>query len=172
VRQLISSTGPSKKIQLPAGWSVVREYDMLIFTLEKFQKSSFSYTFDCLPERISILELRKSIVFKIEQTECPGDNFSIPEKNIAYLDYDRLKFPLTVRNYQPGDRFYPLGLGGSKKLKDFFIDNKISPRERYNIPLVLFQDKIAWVGGLRIDDRFRIKPGTRKALKIQLISKA
>jgi tRNA(Ile)-lysidine synthase len=170
VRQLISSTGPSRKIQLPAGWSVVREYDMLIFTQEKFQKSSFCYTFDCLPERISIQELRKAIIFKLEEMHYPGDNLFAPEKNIDYLDYDRLKFPLTVRNYQPGDRFYPLGLGGSKKLKDFFIDNKISPRERYSIPLVLFQDKIAWVGGLRIDDRFRITPGTRNALKIQLIS--
>jgi tRNA(Ile)-lysidine synthase len=149
---------------------VVREYDMLIFTQEKFQKSSFCYTFDCLPERISIQELRKAIIFKLEEMHYPGDNLFAPEKNIDYLDYDRLKFPLTVRNYQPGDRFYPLGLGGSKKLKDFFIDNKISPRERYSIPLVLFQDKIAWVGGLRIDDRFRITPGTRNALKIQLIS--
>ncbi len=172
VRQLLSSTGPSKKIQLPAGWSVVREYDTLIFTQKKIQKSSFCYTFDCLPERISIQELQKTIAFKIEEIQYPADNFFTPEKNIDYLDYDRVKFPLTVRNYQPGDRFYPQGLGGSKKLKDFFIDNKISPRERYNIPLVLFQNEIAWVGGLRIDDRFRIKPGTRKALKIQLISKA
>ena len=172
VRQLISSMGPSKKIQLPAGWSVVREYDTLIFTRKKFQKSSFYYTFDCLPERISILELRKALVFKVEEMHYPGDNLLTPKKNIDYLDYDRLKFPLTVRNYQPGDRFYPLGLGGSKKLKDFFIDKKISPRERYNIPIVLFQDKIAWVGGLRIDDGFRIKPGTRKALKIQLIYEA
>ena len=172
VRQLLSSTGPSKKIQLPGGWSVVREYDTLIFTQKKFQNSSFCYTFDCLPERISIQELQKTIAFKIEEIQCPADNCFTPEKNIDYLDYDRVKFPLTVRNYQPGDRFYPLGLGGSKKLKDFFIDNKISPRERYNIPLVLFQDDIAWVGGLRIDDRFRIKPGTRNALKIQLISEA
>ena len=172
VRQLLSSVGPSKKIQLPAGWSVVREYDTLIFTQKKFQKSSFCYTFDCLPERISIQELQKTIAFKIEEIQYPKDNLLTPEKNIDYLDYDRLKFPLTVRNYQPGDRFYPLGLGGSKKLKDFFIDNKISPRERYNIPLVLSQDEIAWVGGLRIDDRFRIRPGTRKALKIQLISEA
>jgi tRNA(Ile)-lysidine synthase len=170
VRQLISTSGPSKKVQLSAGWSVVREYDKLIFSRKKFQKSSFCYSFDYLPERISIQETRKAIVFRCEERQYPGDAILTPEKNIDYLDYDELKFPLTVRNFQPGDRFYPLGLRGSKKLKDFFIDNKISPRERYNIPIVLFQDKIAWVAGLRIDDRFRLKPGTRKALKIQLIS--
>jgi tRNA(Ile)-lysidine synthase len=170
VRRLIGSPGPSRKVQLPAGWSVVREYDELIFTQEKLKKNSFCYTFDCLPELISIKELRKSIILKVEEMHSSNDILLHPEKNFDYLDYDRLIFPLTVRNYQPGDRFYPLGLGGSKKLKDFFIDNKIPLRERYNIPLVLFQDQIVWVGGMRIDHRFRITPNTRNALKIQLIS--
>jgi tRNA(Ile)-lysidine synthase len=170
VRRLIGSPGPSRKVQLPAGWSVVREYDALIFTQEKLKKNSFCYTFDCLPELISIKELRKSIILKVEEMHSSNDILLHPEKNFDYLDYDRLIFPLTVRNYQPGDRFYPLGLGGSKKLKDFFIDNKIPLRERYNIPLVLFQDQIVWVGGMRIDHRFRITPNTRNALKIQLIS--
>jgi tRNA(Ile)-lysidine synthase len=172
VRQLIGNTGPSKKIQLPAGWSVVRECGALIFTQEKFQKRSFCYTFDCLPECIRIQEARKSMVFTVEELHSPADALLQTEKNIDYLDYDSLKFPLTVRNYQPGDRFYPLGLGGSKKLKDFFIDNKIPLRERYNIPLLLFQDQIVWVAGMRIDDRFRITFNTRKVLKIQLVSES
>jgi tRNA(Ile)-lysidine synthase len=112
------------------------------------------------------------MAFTVEELHSPGEALLQTEKNIDYLDYDSLKFPLTVRNYQPGDRFYPLGLGGSKKLKDFFIDNKIPLRERYNIPLLLFQDQIVWVAGMRIDDRFRITPDTRKMLKIQLVSES
>jgi tRNA(Ile)-lysidine synthase len=157
---------------LPGGWTVVREYDALIFTREKLQKNNFCYTFDYVPERIIIQELGKTIILSKQDFCCSDPAVVIPDNRCDYLDYDRVAVPVTVRNYQPGDRFYPLGLGGSKKLKDFFIDNKIPPRQRHTIPIILFQDKIAWVGGLRIDERFRITPATRNALKIRLISTA
>ena len=75
--------------------------------------------------------------------------------------------PLWVRNVRPGDRFHPLGLKGEKKLKDFFIDLKVPLDMRKTTPLVLCADRIAWVCGLRPDDRFKIKKDTRKILRIR-----
>lgn len=172
VQQIINKRGPAKKVQLPGGWTVVREYDALIFTREKLLTNYFCYTFDYVPERIIIQELGKTIILSKQDFCCSDPAVLSADNRCDYLDYDRVAVPVTVRNYQPGDRFYPLGLGGSKKLKDFFIDHKIPPRKRQTIPIILFQDKIAWVGGLRIDERFRITPATRNALKIQLISTA
>lgn len=62
----------------------------------------------------------------------------------------------TARNRREGDRFRPLGLGGGKKLKDFFIDRKIEPHERDRVPLLLHRGTIVWVAGLALADEFKV----------------
>jgi tRNA(Ile)-lysidine synthase len=83
----------------------------------------------------------------------------------ALLDLDRADMPLRIRRRKEGDRFFPLGLGGSKKLKEFFIDEKIEKRKRDSIPLLVdAQDRIMWVMGHRIDDRFKVTSTTQRIL--------
>ncbi len=166
VCNLAAGTGPEKTVQLPAGWSVVREYNQLIFTGEKSRSISYCYVLDALPERITIEEIKKDICFAVEEVPGSPEEVLIRQKDVDFLDYNTIQFPLTLRNYQPGDRFHPLGLRGSKKLKDFFIDNKIPRRERHTFPVLLSRQEIVWVGGLRIDDRFRVGADTRKVLKV------
>lgn len=93
-----------------------------------------------------------------------------PNSLEAFLDAEKISFPLTIRNRCQGDRFYPFGMGGSKKLKDFFIDLKIPQEERDKIPLVVSPEgEIIWVVGFRIDDRFKITETTKKILHLSLI---
>jgi len=66
-----------------------------------------------------------------------------------------LRGPLSLRGWQPGDRFRPLGLRGQKKLQDFFVDAKVPRRQRARIPLLLAGGRIAWVVGQRIAEDFR-----------------
>jgi tRNA(Ile)-lysidine synthase len=75
---------------------------------------------------------------------------------------------LRIRNSRPGDKFVPLGMKGHKKLKDFFIDLKISSEDRQRIPILTCQDMPIWVCGLRIDDRFKVTPDTLNILKVTL----
>jgi tRNA(Ile)-lysidine synthase len=76
------------------------------------------------------------------------------DKNIECVDFEKVTKPLTIRKWQPGDRFYPLGMNGSKKVSDFLTDLKISSFEKQN-QLVLEDKKgIIWVVGLRIDKRY------------------
>ena len=81
--------------------------------------------------------------------------------------------PLAVRNWQPGDRFRPLGLKGHrKKLQDLFVDRKVSRAERARIPLVLdAQDRIIWVVGQGVSDDFRVTRGAASVLilKVRLL---
>jgi tRNA(Ile)-lysidine synthase len=71
------------------------------------------------------------------------------------VDADRVSPPLTVRNWLPGDRFYPSGMGGhSKKVQDFFTDLKIPIAFRSRIPLVVAPEGILWIVGYRQDDRW------------------
>ncbi|HWM89717.1 MAG TPA: tRNA lysidine(34) synthetase TilS [Thermoanaerobaculia bacterium] len=63
---------------------------------------------------------------------------------------------VTVRNRRPGDRIHPLGASGSRKLKDLLIDRRVPRRERDRLPLICVGERIAWVPGVTIDQRFRI----------------
>jgi tRNA(Ile)-lysidine synthase len=90
--------------------------------------------------------------------------------NEIIIDLDLVSQPLTVRSRKPGERFRPQGLVGSKKIKKFLIDCKVSRRERARLPvLVTADDQVIWIAGLRADDRWRVNPETKKALKLKLI---
>lgn len=90
------------------------------------------------------------------------------KKDEAFLDYHRLKLPLKIRNRRPGDRFKPLNSQYFKKIKSYFIDQKIPFHERENIRLVVDSSEcIVWIVGLQIDDRFKITKQTVKVLYIE-----
>ncbi len=84
----------------------------------------------------------------------------------AYFDMDRLNMPLTVRNFRNGDRIMPFGMGGSQKLKKLFIDRKIPREKRPNVPLVLNQNDILWVAGIRRSSLAPVTKTTRRLLHI------
>jgi len=88
-------------------------------------------------------------------------------KDMALLDKDKLVFPLTIRKWQKGDYFYPLGMKGKKKLSDFFTDQKFSVIDKANTWLLCSDDKIVWVIGWRIDDRFKISARTQNILQVK-----
>lgn len=73
-----------------------------------------------------------------------------------------------VRNRRSGDRFKPFGMKGSKKIKDYFIDEKIPKDERDKIPLVVDDKNIIWVVGYRISDQYRITKNTKNVLIIEV----
>lgn len=79
---------------------------------------------------------------------------------VAYLDADKIKFPITWRYWQPGDSFYPLGMENRKKLSDFLIDRKIPLADKNGISVLESEGEIIWVVGHRIDNRYKITPQT------------
>jgi tRNA(Ile)-lysidine synthase len=88
-----------------------------------------------------------------------------PGKDRILVDAGLVSQPLMVRNWLPGDRFYPSGMGGhSKKLQDFFTDLKIPIAARSRIPLVVAPEGILWVVGYRQDDRWVPTAATERCL--------
>ena len=92
-----------------------------------------------------------------------------PGQHTAFLDMDKLTFPLQLRNTIPGDRFRPLGMQGTQKVKCFFINNKISRHIRQKTPVLVNRDAIVWIVGHRIDEGSKITQQTRNVLKIELL---
>ncbi len=86
----------------------------------------------------------------------------------AWLDFEKLTFPLKLRKWQEGDRFVPFGMKGSKKISDFLIDIKVPLHEKDNTWVLESGGRICWVVGHRIDDRFRITPSTKRIYHITL----
>ena len=91
-------------------------------------------------------------------------------KHQAIFDADRFSPPLVLRSWRRGDRFQPCGMKGkSKKLQDLFTDLKIPRYKRAMFPLLAATEGILWVAGLRQDERFVIRGGTRRCLVVTMI---
>jgi tRNA(Ile)-lysidine synthase len=86
--------------------------------------------------------------------------------NIAFLDFDKLIFPLKLRKWKKSDSFIPFGMTGRKKLSDFFIDKKLSNFEKEDIWILESGDEIVWILGHRTDNRYRITKNTKHIYKI------
>jgi len=86
----------------------------------------------------------------------------------ASFDKDLLTYPLTVRKWEKGDYFYPIGMTGKKKLSKFFKDEKYSLLDKENIWLLCSGRDIIWIIGKRMDNRFKISDKTKTILKATL----
>ena len=89
------------------------------------------------------------------------------ESHLLYMDADKVRFPLTLRRWQPGDWFIPFGMKGKKKLSDFFVDKRFSLKEKEDAWLLLSGDQVVWVVGERSDDRFQVTKTTKRVLVIE-----
>ena len=109
------------------------------------------------------------IVLKIKQCNSSKISETYKSNSREVVDSQTLTPPVKVRVYKKGDRFYPLNLGGSKKLSDFFTDEKIPIYRRKRIPILECNSGIVWVCGYRLDERFKITPNTEKYLQLEII---
>jgi tRNA(Ile)-lysidine synthase len=104
---------------------------------------------------------------RAEIVPCVGDQkYTASDGLTAWFDFGRVGDKLIVRARRPGDRFQPLGLGGSKELTEFMIDAGVPRAWRGRIPIVASPEGIIWVVGWRIDERVRVAEATRKVLRL------
>lgn len=128
-------------------------------------------TFDKWPGQIVFNEYRIAVDIK------PVNKVNLKKSaRFAYLDADKIDFPVLIRYLENADYFYPFGLGkaqnpnktGKKKLSKFFKDENISLAERERVPLIFSKDRLLWVVGYRIDDRFKITEKTKRVVQLTI----
>jgi tRNA(Ile)-lysidine synthase len=120
-------------------------------------------------EVFEITEKTISLVYPLEiNFKVMADKTIIYDNNIAQLDVEKLKFPLTLRKWKEGDKFMPLGMKKFKKLSDFFIDSKFSIIDKQEQWLLCSGVDIVWVLGCRIDERYKLESNTKKVYIAQL----
>ena len=123
------------------------------------------YLYEILIEDTTYIE-DLGLEITTELTTVDKVNFNNIDRFTKYFDYNKIDGKLYIRNRKPGDRFVPYGMKGSKKIKDYFIDEKIPKDERNKIPILIDNKNIIWIMGLRISDLYKITKCTEKVLKI------
>ena len=176
-------TGPLEgRLDLPDGIRVHRRGDILYFfraprrrrrpdTGPEADAPDKNLAFEYLiegPGTLFVKELDRQIRFSEGALKKLPDFIRCGQTTV-FFDMDKLSYPLTLRNFRPGDRFAPLGLRGTQKIKKFFINSKIPPSERAVCPLLVCGGRIVWVVGHRIADSVKIDPSTRHYLKGELL---
>ncbi|MBI5885087.1 MAG: tRNA lysidine(34) synthetase TilS [Deltaproteobacteria bacterium] len=86
---------------------------------------------------------------------------------VAYFDYDALPQPIILRPYKPGDRLRPIGMKGSRKIKDIYIDARVPASLRPRIPLLVCGSEIIWAAGVKRSDSYKVLPQTGRVLRVE-----
>ncbi len=162
ILMLARSDRPQAELHLPSGW-VARRYERLLFA-----KSSpvSAAPFDPVwVEEPGVFPLPDGRYLSVAL--CEREKGESP--TAAEFDAAEVPFPLQVRTMLPGDRLYPAGMTGSKKLQDLFVDLKLIRERRAVQPLVLCDDAILWVVGLRRCREFRPQGAGRQVLRLEVV---
>ncbi len=116
-----------------------------------------------------VREVTHPLRLKLFVRKAQPDEKFITDTCTACFDADQVLFPLILRKWRRGDYFYPFGMDSLKKISDFFVDNKFSLFEKESTWLMVSGNKIMWIIGKRIDNRFRVTSRTTRILEIHLL---
>lgn len=160
---LIERAGTGKNINLPGGLNGIIQYNL--FKIEKKRDIiSYEYSID-IPGEVTVPELNIIVITRIFDNT---NKYYKDSQFIKYFDYDRIKNTLKIRNRRDGDYIYPRGMDGRKKLKDIFIDKKISREERDRIPLITLDSEVLWALRLRDTRNYKADENTKRVLEIRI----
>lgn len=104
--------------------------------------------------------------FSVRGIPCP-ERLEPPNRWVVYLDPRRLELPLAVRTPAPGDRIRPLGMVGTKKVRDLLMEARVPRWERPRWPLLLDRRGIVWVVGVRVSEEYRVMPDATEVLRLE-----
>jgi tRNA(Ile)-lysidine synthase len=157
------------EIHLPDGIRVGISYgDFRVFFASSEKVADFDETIS-IPGKTYISQLKASLESFIENYASVVEHCSNIRYNslVQFFDYEKLKKGINIRNRRDGDIFKPYKSNGTKKLKEYFIDNKIPRDERNTIPLVAIGKEVVWVVGYKISDKFKVTENTKVVLKLE-----
>ncbi|MGC2304858.1 tRNA lysidine(34) synthetase TilS [Candidatus Binatus sp.] len=167
IRELILEGGPSDSIDLPGSWHAEREYNLLRLTNVRERKAgSEQFSVPIAADGITIVE---AAGFRFEASTIAAADASMPASlSVAIFDAAKIADAgLVARNFIQGDRIHPIGMRGTRKVHDVFVDRKLPKASRDRFPVIMVGDAIAWLPGLVRGDCALVTKATETALRVK-----
>ncbi|MHA0857626.1 tRNA lysidine(34) synthetase TilS [Paenibacillus sp. CMAA1364] len=155
---------------LGGGTECIREYDAITFQpVTHMERLSYTYELSTAVPEHMVKEIGKVLRMSIEPKHTMLWSRSTLGEDQAIFDVDQLIFPLYLRSRRDGDTIRVMGLNGSKKVKDIFINDKIPPSVRSKIPMIVdANNNIIWIPGIRRSEHAPIEQQTTSILHLSL----
>jgi tRNA(Ile)-lysidine synthase len=155
VLRFAAEDGPAgKELALPLGWKLVREAEAMVFVAPDLRRQEripdYEYPLQ-IPGRVVIPELETTI--EVVRIASPAEMAEYNPQHL--LRADLLKAPLTVRNWRPGDRFWPSHSRAPKKIKELLQERHVAQLARRLWPVVVSRDEIVWMRSFSVPAKFR-----------------
>jgi tRNA(Ile)-lysidine synthase len=167
----MESAAGSWSLDVGSGVRFVREYDKLRFIRvaraanPALSSGGYAYVVGKDVSRLELPEAGATLMFEELRPPFEGKPASRRE---ALFDADLLEWPLTVRNRRPGDRMQVLGLNGTKKVQDMFVDDRIAPSVREVLPLLVdASGSLLWIPGVRRSRLAQVNASTNRVLRVR-----
>jgi tRNA(Ile)-lysidine synthase len=175
IQRLAEQNVTGKKIELPGGFLVIREYGNLVFSICRIGNSYFKHELaHAESTTVAIPGQTRFDNFLIHAVIIEKSDFDFEKSkstktdSIEWFDFDRIKLPIIVRCRRPGDRFVPLGQIEEKKLGKFLTAQRVPHEIRRDVLVVADSEKIIWVWPIRVSEQSKITSQTRKILQLQI----
>lgn len=146
IMRLVQSPHPSGELDFPEGLHIIRSYRMCEFLFEQREENDYHFEL-ASPGSINLPD---GSTISLEYIEDIQD---IQGLDSFVLNPTHIKFPIIVRTRKNGDRIQPKGMSGTKKIKDIFIDSKISQFKRDNWPIITDgTGSVLWIPQLKVSN--------------------
>jgi len=167
VQDFIKKNKQNRSLDLPLGLKIKTQYGEIYFSREKEKfklsevpldkKGTYHLYEGYLEIEISLLDKKE-----LKNTKKTKNHSEI------FFDYGKIKNSLVTRSRQSGDYIYLSGMKGRKKLKNFFIDQKIPKDQRDQIPILADGNEIIWILGYAINKNYQVSDTTQQIIKIRM----
>jgi len=162
--KMISDRKPGKRIYLSSNLVLMIDHDGLVvgnFNTKSMPRVEISLT--------GSNHVRyHSYLFTWNVVERVDVSIFNQGEDTAFFDFDSIGGKVVISAVQSAESFFPINFGKSKKISDYFADRKVPLRKRQLIPVIRIDDKVVWVCGYRMDDRFKVTKKTKKILQMNI----
>ena len=163
--RLVHEGRSGHSVQLAGKLLATREYSRLVVQPAGSTRAPQGYSRSFrVPARVEVPEIGSTFSFELVPIERGKPRYNGGEA--AWLDERIAEFPLTLRNWQPGDGYKPKGHQRKRKLKELFQKGRISRSERQGWPVVVAGSQVVWMRGFEVPEELSPAPGKRLAMLI------
>jgi tRNA(Ile)-lysidine synthase len=166
VLHLVLESGPSDSIDLPGGWRAERQYNFLrLRNTHEREAGPVRFSVPIVADGVTIVA---AAGFKFEASTIAASDTSMPATmSVAMFDAAKIGDGLIARNFLEGDRIHPLGMSGTRKVHDVFVDRKLPRARRERFPVITLGDEIAWLPGLARAGCALVTNATETVLRVE-----